>query len=200
MNSYAKRKALISALALAFVAVPITQALGGNTVDLAGEGDVIANSLPTATNYFDKEILVGQRERAEIEAQGNFTPQTSRLKFFYGESAGGGLAGTVLFLRMKTRHGRFVIGVALDPDGSVSNVVVSRAPAEAVPWFEAAQSAGIGKKLDGLGMKTGSDPLQNVSENAIGPMPYFAAEVMAAAAVRAVVYYQVLFLPRLRIF
>ncbi len=198
MKPVMKKIALISVLVLSFTAVPLVHAQDGNVIVLAKEGEVISNSLPTATNYFVKEIPLGQRDRAKIKAQGNFTPQESLLKFFYGKDAGGTLVGAVLFLKMETQHGMIEVGVALKPGGTVSNVVVTKATTETKPWIEAAESAGITKDLIGLGTDSANDPLKNVSESAIGAMPYFAAQVMATAAVRAVIYYQVLFLPRLQ--
>lgn len=193
-----KKIGLVSVLLLSFAFVPLAHAQDGKPVVLAEEGDVISNSLPNATNYFVKEIPIGQRDRAKIRAQGNFTPQASMLKFFYGKNAGGSLVGTVMFLKMETQHGLIEVGVALNPGGTVSNVVVTKATAETEPWIKAAEDAGVARDLVGLGTDSANDPLKNVSESAMGAMPYFAAQVMATAAVRAVVYYQVLFLPRLQ--
>lgn len=198
MNPVMNKIGLVSILLVSFAIVPLAHAQNEKPVVLAEEGEVISNSLPAATNYFVKKIPLGQRERAKIKAQGSFSPQVSMLKFFYGENAGGTLVGTVLFLKMETQHGMIEVGVALNPGGTVSNVVVTKATAETVPWIQAAEAAGVTKDLIGIGTDSANDPLKNVSESAIGAMPYFAAQVMATATVRAIVYYQVVFLPRLQ--
>lgn len=198
MKPIMKKKALISILAVVLATAPCLYAQVADTVVLATRGDVISNSLPDAANYYVKDIPLGQRDRAKIKAQGNFTPQISSLKFFYGTKKGGSLAGTVVFLKMETEHGPIEVGVVLTPGGTVSNVAVTVATAETKPWIKAAEDAGLMKRLIGLSAASGTNPLQNMSESAMGAMPYFAAQVIATAVIRALVYYNVLFLPRLQ--
>lgn len=198
MKSIMRKEALISILAVVFATAPCLYAQGADTVMLATKGEVISNSLPKAANYYVKDIPLGQRDRAKIKAQGNFTPQISELKFFYGTDKGGSLVGTVLFLKMETEHGPIEVGVALSPGGTVSNVAVTEATTETEPWIKAAENAGLMKELIGLSSASGTNPLQNVSESGMGAMPYFAAQVIATAVIRAVVYYNILFLPRLQ--
>ncbi len=192
-----RKRVFIAVLALAFAADVPVHAQSTRTVVLAKQGDVISKSLPTATNYFVKEIYLGQRARAKIKAQGNFSPQVSKLKFFYGKNAGGSLVGTVLFVKMVTAHGPIEVGVAFTPGGVVSNVAVTKATTETKPWIEAAENAGLKKDLVGISANTTTSPLKNVSKSSIGAMPYFAAEVIATAVLRATVYYHILFLPQL---
>lgn len=196
MTGMMRKRLFISMLALVSAAVA-AHAQGSKTVVLAKRGDVIANSLPKATNYFVKEIDIGQRARGKIKAQGNFSPQAPKLKFFYGKNAGGSLVGTVLFVKMATAHGPFEVGVAFTPAGAISNVVVTKATEETEPWVKAAENAGVMKGLIGISSDSEPNPLQNVSESSIGAMPYFAAQVIATAVIRAVVYYRILFLPQL---
>ncbi len=167
------------------------------SVVMAKKGDVISSSLPGASNYFVREVVLSETDKAKIKAQGNFSPQVSKLEFYYGEKSGGELVGTVLFDRMETSHGQIEVAVAFTPAGVVSNVMVSRATAETEPWIEAAFKSGLKKRLVGLGPDSMTDPLKDVSAANMGRMPYRMAQVIATAVVRSVVYYNILFLPRL---
>lgn len=195
MEPVMKNTALIPILAALFAAAPCLYAQNADTVSLVSQGDVISQSMPTAKNFYVKEIPISERNKAEIQAQGNFTPSTTELKFFYGEDSTGSLVGTVLFLKMETQYGPIEVGVVFAPAGAVSNVVVTEATAETVPWVKAAENANVAKALIGISSASASDPLKDVSESAIGTKPYFIAQVMATAAIRGAIYYNKMFLP-----
>jgi hypothetical protein len=170
-------------------------AQGGRSVVFARKGDVIKNSLPQATNFFVKKVILSDRDKAKIKAQGSFSPQVSQVKFFYGEDAAQDLVGTVLFNRMVTSDGTIEVGVAFTPGGTVSNVVGTRAASRMKPWIEAAVSAGVVKNLIGLGSDAMSDPMKNISESELGARAYTMAKVITAAVIHGVVYYDILFKP-----
>ncbi len=193
----------IKAVSLAFVLAIVScfahgaYAQSTSSVVMAKWGDVIRKSLPTATNYFVKEVALGQDEVAKIKLQGSFSPQVSRMKFFYGKDTLGGFVGTVLFDEVKTIHGPVEVGIAFTPGGTVSNVVVTKATAETEPWVKAALSSGLVKNYIGMSAKSMTNPLQNVSPASIGEKPYLMAQAITSAVTQGVVYYNVLFQPRL---
>lgn len=194
-----KTKPFILLVAIASLFASASYAQSSDTVVMVMKGDFIKNSLPTATDFFVKDVFLGQRQRAEIKAQGSFSPQVSRLKFFYGRNKAGDLVGTVLFNQMITRYGPVEVGVAFTPSGAVSNVAVTRATAQTEPWIESVEGSALMKDLIGLTQNSGTDPMKNISESSLGTGPYFMAQVITTAVTRAIVYYNRLFqsdLPR----
>lgn len=167
-------------------------------VTMVGIGDVIKSSLPTAADYFIKDARLSEHAFAKIEAVGNFRPEASELKFFYGRDAKGRLVGTVFFNTVGTLHGTVQVGVAFDPGGAVSNVVVTKATVGTEPWIKALMASGFMKDFNGMSGHSTSNPLKNISESKVGAMPYFMAQVITEAVTRAIVYYDVLFRPYIR--
>ncbi len=197
MNKPISSLPLTLALAVATCFAVRAYAQDTTSVVMAKRGDVIQKSLPTATNYFVREVVLGQDEIAKIKLQGSFSPQVSRLKFFYGKDTFGGFVGTVLFDGIKTIHGPVEVGIAFTPGGTVSNVVVTKATAETEPWVKAALASGLVKNYIGMSSKSMANPLQNVSPALIGEKPYFMAQAITTAVIEGVVYYNILFQPRL---
>ncbi len=195
MNTLIRNQAVQLAVAIVMCMSADAYAQGGKAITLARKGDVIKNSLPNATNFFVKKIILNDHDKAKIKAQGSFSPQVSHLKFFYGEDAAQELVGTVLFNRMITSDGPIEVGIAFTPGGTVSNVVVTRATARMKPWIETAISGGVLKHLIGIGSDALSDPMKNVSESDLGPQAYHIAKVITAAVIQGVVYYDILFKP-----
>ena len=189
-----KTKSFVLFVAIASLLTGASYAQSSKTVVLARKGDFINNSLPNAADFFVKNVILGQRQRAEIKAQGSFSPQVSRLKFFYGRNKAGDLVGAVLFDRVITRYGPVEVGVAFTPAGAVSNVEVTKATRQTKPWVESVEGSSLMKDLMGLTANSGIDPMRNVSEKSLGAGPYFMAQVITTSVTRAVVYYNRLFL------
>ena len=160
MNTLIRYQAVQLAVAIVMCMSADAYAQGGKAITLARKGDVIKNSLPNATNFFVKKIILNDHDKAKIKAQGSFSPQVSHLKFFYGEDAAQELVGTVLFNRMITSDGPIEVGIAFTPGGTVSNVVVTRATARMKPWIETAISGGVLKHLIGIGSDALSAPMK----------------------------------------
>jgi hypothetical protein len=165
------------------------------TVVLARRGDVIKDGLPSAANFFVRKVELGQLDIAKIEAQGNFTPQVSKLEFFYGEDDSNNFVGSVLFNQVNTIHGPVEVGIVFTPGGDISEVVVTKATVETEPWVKTAISFGLMKNFIGLRARSMWNPLKSVSKSRMGDMPYFMAQAITAAVMRGVVYYDVLFRP-----
>lgn len=197
MKTLLKKKVLALAPVALLCVVANVFAQSEKTVVIARRGDVIQKSLPSATNFFVKKVVLNQHNKAKIKAQGNFSPQVPYVKFFYGEDASGSLVGTVLFNQMETRHGLIEVGIALTPAGEVSNVMVTKAAAEMEPWVKAVISTGLMKNFIGLSAQSMRDPVKDVSKSELGAMPYYVAQVITAAVIRGVVYYSILFRGRL---
>ncbi len=167
------------------------------TVIMAKRADAISNSLPAATNYFLRTVQIGEHDYAKIEAVGNFRPDVSKLKFFYGRDAAGHFVGTVLFDVVNTIHGPIQVGITFNPGGAVTNVVVTKATVETKPWIKSLMTSGFMKDFVGMSGHSTSDPLDKISKSKVGAIPYFMAQVVTEAVTRAIIYYDVLFRPNM---
>lgn len=167
------------------------------SVTMARMGDVISSSLPAATDYFTENVRLSEHAFAKIEAVGNFRPDAAELKFFYGRDANGHFVGTVLFNVVNTIHGVIQVGIAFNPAGAVTNVVVTKATVDTEPWIKSLMAKGFMKKFDGMSGHSTSDPLNKISRSEVGSKPYYMAQVITEAVTRGIIYYDVLFRPNM---
>jgi len=164
------------------------------TVVLHKEADVIRSALPTATQFFLRKVTIGKADLARIKQEDGFAPDEPEVKFYYGNDANGALAGVVVFPQVNTQHGPWEVGLAIDPNGTVTSVVVTKATVETKPWTEKAIRAHLMDHFRGL--RPGDDvmrALQSLDRAQLGKMPYYAAEKVTQAVGRGLTLYQVLY-------
>lgn len=164
------------------------------TVILHKQVDVIRATLPGAQHYFVRDVKIGRDDLARLKHAADFEPEDPTFKFYYGTDGQGNVVGVVLFPQVNTQHGPLEVGLTIGPDGAIARAVVTKATVETKPWVLAAERAGLMPAF--TGMRFGSDPAQalaNISEHAIGAMPYFYAKVTARAVNRGLALYQILF-------
>ncbi len=166
-------------------------------VILVRRADAITKSLPAAANFFVRKVAIGEADIAKVEARGNFRPDVSQLKFFYGRDKSGRFVGTMLFYVMDSEYGTLQVGVAFSPAGSVTNVVVTKANSATKPWVESLISSGWLKVYDGMSGNSMFNPLTRISPSTAGTKPYLMAQAITTAVVRCIVYYDMLFQPNL---
>ena len=168
------------------------------TVVLVKQADAIRSTLPNAAHFFLRTVSIGRADYGRIKQMASYTPDDDQVKFYYGTDSDGALTGTVLFPQVNTQHGPLEIGLTLHPDGSVAQVVVTKATVETKPWVEAAIKTGFLDKFQG--MHAGDDvtkALEGLDKDHLGAMPLFYADVTAKAVQRGLVLYHVLFAPHL---
>jgi hypothetical protein len=152
------------------------------------QADVIRASLPNAARYTETTVHIGKPQLQEIVQRGHFTPDTDEVKFYAGLDASGQTLGTVLFPQFDTMHGPIEVGVAIGPDGAVTNVMVTRATVEMKPWVLEAERSGVLSHL--IGVKNG--PPKAISEGVLGGMPGYMADLIAKVTYQALALYQTL--------
>ena len=197
MRSPAKIVSL-SAAATALVMFSATLSVSAScAVILVRRADAVAKSLPAAANFFVRKVAIGEADIAKVEARGNFRPDVSNLKFFYGRDKSGRFVGTMLFYAVDSEYGALQVGVAFSPAGSVTNVVVTKATCGSKPWIESLMSSGWLKVYDGMSGNSMFNPITRISPGTAGTRPYMMAEAITTAVVRCIVYYDMLFQPNL---
>ncbi|MFL5403322.1 MAG: hypothetical protein ACJ8BF_10955 [Gemmatimonadales bacterium] len=181
-------------------ALPLALLLAGArhptpTVVLVKQTDVIRTTLEDAKQFYVRNVTIGKDDFAQIRREvKDFSPEDPNLRFYLGKTGAGQLSGVVLFPQVNTIHGPIEVGLTLSRDGSIKSAVVTKATVETRPWVEGATAAGLMKRFQG--MRYGDDvnrALQPLSRGAIGQMPYFEAQVIAAAVLQGLVLYHVLF-------
>lgn len=164
------------------------------TVVLKTQADVIREAVPGAAQYFARTVKIGREDLARLRASADFTPDDPEVKFYYGNGSDGALQGVVLFPQVNTQHGPLEVGLTMSPDGTVKQVVVTKATVETKPWVLAAVRSGFTRHFQG--MQFGDDParaLAEVNRKALGAMPYYFAEVTTSAVKRGLAFYGVLY-------
>jgi hypothetical protein len=186
--------ALVSAVLPAMVLGGATRRHITPTVVLEKQADMIRTTVPGATQFFLKTVSIGKGDFDRIRTQGGFEPEEDQVKFYYGQDAGGQLAGVVVFPQVNNQHGPLEVGLSMNPDGTIRQAVVTKATVETKPWVLTAVKAGLMQRFQGMG--PGDDPstaLQGLSKAELGEMPYYMAGVTAQAVKRGLVLYGVLY-------
>jgi hypothetical protein len=163
------------------------------TVVLVKQTDVIRTALGGATQFFVRKVTIGKDDLAKIRREADFSPEDPDLNFYLGKSGEGKLVGVTLFPQVNTMHGPIEIGLTLKPDGTIASAVVTQATVETKPWVEEAVASGLMKRFQG--MRSGDDVKRALAplSGKMGQMPYWEAEVIAAAVQQGLVLHHTLF-------
>jgi hypothetical protein len=163
------------------------------TVVLVKQTDVIRTALDGAKQFFVRKVTIGKDDLAKIRREVDFSPEDPDLNFYLGKSGDGKLVGVTSFPQVNTMHGPIEVGLTLKPDGTIASAVVTQATVETKPWVQEAVASGMMKRFQG--MRYGDDVKRALGPLAgkIGQMPYWEAEVIAAAVQQGLVLHEVLF-------
>ena len=162
-------------------------------VTLLEHADAIRQSLHDAQRFYLRTVTVGQRDLATIRKSVDYQADDDKVQFYIGKRSDGTTAGTVLFPQVNTMHGPVEVALTLTPDGHIARVAVTRATVETRPWVEEAVQTGVLEKMQGLSAT--DDPMTVVAplKGRIGAMPWFEAQIIAAAVKQGMVVYAVLY-------
>jgi len=180
-------------MASPLAAVLFTAALHAHVtpaVVLRTQADVIRAALPGAVTFSVTTATIGRSELREINDQARYTPTSDVVKFYSGRSASGQVVGTVVFPQINTQHGPVEVGVMIDPQGAIGDVMVTRATIELKPSIRAVEQSGAMQRLRGL---DANGPATALSADAgLRGMAGYVADAIATAARRGLVLYRVL--------
>jgi hypothetical protein len=161
------------------------------TVVLVKQTDVIRMALPEAKQFFVRKVTIGKDDLARIRGEVDFTPEDPDVTFYLGKDAAGKLVGVTLFPQVNTMHGPIEVGLTLKPDGTIASAVVTRATVESKPWVEESVESGLMKRFQG--MRYGDDVKRALGGSHLGQMPYWEAQVIAAAVQQGLALHHQLF-------
>jgi hypothetical protein len=164
------------------------------TVVLRKQADVIRGALPDASQYFQKNVTIGQDDFRQLKEEAGFEPDEHEVSFYYGTGSDGSVRGTVLFPQVNTQHGPLEIGLMIRPDGTIGSVNVTKATVETKPWVQTAINTGFLARF--VGMNADSDPeaaLEGLSKSSLGEMPYYMAGLVAESVERGLALYRTLY-------
>jgi len=162
-------------------------------VKLVAHADAIRSSLTGAARFFVRSVTIGKRDLATIRKSVDYTPDNPDEQFYIGKSADGRDVGVVLFPEAHPIHGPVEVALAMTPDGKIARVIVTRATVETKPWVEEAIQTGFLERFKGLSVTDNPAVAVTPLKGKLAAMPYFEAEVIAAAVKRGLVLYGVLY-------
>ncbi len=163
------------------------------TVYLYSKKDAIRLELPEATRFFLKEVEIGQKDFELVKSRTGWSPEDRKFAFYSGKDAASMLLGTIEFVLVDTQHGPIEVALAFDPQDRVSQVLVITATVETVPWVKAVVKSGMLEGYVGVAADAKPDALGRASADALGQMPYWAAQVIDRGVVRGLALYDALY-------
>lgn len=183
-------------LMAAAIAAPLMLAAAAHPtpkVMLVEHADAIRASLGDAQRFFLRKVTIGQGDLAQIRKSVDYTPEDNQVEFYIGKRADGNDVGVVLFPQANTMHGPLEVALAMAPDGTIRKVTVTMATVETKPWVEEAVRSGFLNDFQGMSATDNPATAVEKLKGKIGKMPYYEAEVTAAAVKRGLALYSVLY-------
>jgi hypothetical protein len=178
----------------ALLAIPMLAAFHPTpVVKLVEHADAIRQSLKGADRFFLHTVTIGKNDLATIRRSVDYTPDDPDVKFYVGKKSDGSDVGVVLFAQANTVHGPVEVALAMTPDHKIGKVTVTRATVETKPWVQEAIATGFLNDMRGLSATDNPGSAVTPLKGTLGAMPYFEAEVIAAAVKRGLVLYGVLY-------
>lgn len=157
------------------------------TVILVKRPAAVEALLPGAAAFFAREAHLSDADAHRLHEQVDWSPDDGVLTFYDGR-AGDRLVGTLTFVRVDTPHGPLEVAVGFKPDGTIRDVIVTKATVETKPWVMEAVGAGLTRHYEGL--KPGSAPAGAAAiRERVGSLPHYMAGEVDKAVARALAAY-----------
>lgn len=153
-------------------------------VELVRKGDFLKETLPGATKFFERRLMISGPDGAAIRAATGWSPSEEDTKVYVGRDEKGELVGSVVFLWMPSQHGPVGVAVAFDPGRTVRRVAVTDVGSEPLAWVRPLLDGKGIRALRGLAATSAPDPASIAPPDA-GAMTRYYAQVVADAVVRA---------------
>ncbi len=169
-------------LALSLVAWPTWGHVTPN-VQLVKKGELVRDSLPGATRFFERSIVLDAPSRTALEKRTGWSPTREDTRVYVGRRKDGSLVGMVGFLWMPSQHGPVGVGVAFDARGVILRVAVTDVGSEPLEWIRPLLGPG------GIGQLAGLAPDEKPEAGKIAPavkgrMSRYYARVIADGVAR----------------
>ncbi|MGH9317845.1 MAG: hypothetical protein ACRD1P_12160 [Thermoanaerobaculia bacterium] len=153
-------------------------------VELVRKGDFLKQSLPGATRFFERQLMISGPDGAAIRRTTGWTPSEEDVKVYVGRDEKGSLIGSVVFLWMPSEHGPVGIGVAFDSQGLLLRAAVTDVGSEPLAWVRPLVSSGGMDVFARLPTDAALDP-SRVAPEVRGGMSRYYAKVIVDGVRRA---------------
>ncbi len=174
-----------SLLSLAISLLPLTLlAHISPGVTLVDRGEFLRQSLPGATRFFEKPVVISGPAGAALRRDTGWAPSEEDTKVYVGRDARGERVGMVIFLWLSSQHGPVGLGVAFARDGAVRRVAVTDVGSEPLAWVRPLVSAGGLSAFEALAPGAAPDA-SHVAPGVSGTMSRYYARVIAGGVARA---------------
>ncbi|MGH9441585.1 MAG: hypothetical protein ACRD16_04880 [Thermoanaerobaculia bacterium] len=168
----------------ALLVAPLLFAHVTPNIQLVKRGDFIQSSLPGASKFSEKVLMIGGPDMAAIKAATGWTPSEEDAKIYLGRDSGGRLVGSVAFIWMPSEHGPVGVGVAFDLEGKILRVNVTDVGTEPLAWVRPLTEANGLSRLVGLTLGQRPDSAA-IGRSVHGNMSRYYAGVIAEGVARA---------------
>ncbi|HSS45214.1 MAG TPA: hypothetical protein VLO07_07720 [Thermoanaerobaculia bacterium] len=176
------RKSLIAAAALLSAVAALAHVTPN--VELVRKGDFLKQSLPGATRFFERQLMISGPDGAAIRKTTGWAPSEEDVKVYVGRDEKGGLIGSVVFLWMPSEHGPVGVGVAFDSQGVILRAAVTDVGSEPLAWVRPLVSRGGMEVFARLPADAALDP-SRVAPEVRGAMSRYYAKVIVEGVRRA---------------
>lgn len=153
-------------------------------IPLVKRGEFIRANLPGAVKFFEKRLMIGGPDMAEIKKATDWTPSEEDARIYVGKDSGGRAVGAAAFVWMPSEHGPVGIGVAFEAAGRIVRADVTDVGTEPLAWVKALLDAGGMAAFAGLPLGRTPDPTM-VAPSVTGRINRYYAEVIARGVARA---------------
>ena len=160
-------------------------------VELVRKGDFLKQSLPGATHFFERQLMLSGPDGAAVRKATGWTPTDEEVKVYVGRDAKGDLVGSVVFLWMPSEHGPVGVGLAFDAKGLILRATVTDVGSEPLAWVRPLVADGGMEVFSRLPADATPDP-HRLAPQVRGAMSRYYAKVITEGIARAQVLEKVM--------
>jgi hypothetical protein len=175
---------ILAALVTIFFCAPVARAHITPNVELVRKGEFLKSSLPDATRFFERGLMISLPDGQEILKETGWSPSDEDTKVYVGRDENGRLVGSVVFLWVASQHGPVGIAAVFDPQGTLRRAAVTDVGSEPLAWVRPLVERGGLDVLAGLAPGTRLDAAR-IAPAATGSMSRYYARVIAEGILRA---------------
>lgn len=174
---------LVPAAALMLAALPVLAHVTPN-VELVKKGELIRQSLPAASKFFEEKLALSPAQLAAVKQETGWTPNADEAKLYVGRDGQGALVGRAALLWVPSMHGPVGVAVVFDPHGKILRAAVTDVGSEPLAWVRPLIDAGGLAALDGLAAGAAPDPAK-IAPGVTNAMSRYFAKVISDGVARA---------------
>ncbi|MCF8719982.1 hypothetical protein [Nitrospina gracilis] len=153
--------------------------------------ETVSQLLPKG-NLFVKKVKLTEDQQKKLNSYDNWRTQVDEFKFYISRDKQDKLIRSMVSMTQITRHGPLVVAVALNPDGTVADALVTDSMMEPMTWVSPILKSDFMKSFRGRGSDMSLKLADKWKEQFSGISQDF-ARVIANAVKEAAQLYEVVF-------